>query len=186
VFRIFAAVSLMLLISTSALWAIAAFGGRPIAITLWPGPHLIELHALPRSLRVVHTALNRRTTFPALVPAAKLPAPWKALTTMPAFSGNVNFSTATWSRWGINFDQGGNSVGTINGPLNAAPFIPWQSLTLPYWLVMIISVVAPLIWLRGAIRRRRVLPANICRQCGYDLRATPERCPECGAVPRPL
>ena len=49
------------------------------------------------------------------------------------------------------------------------------------------AVVLPPLMLFAVRRRRRrwQRTATACARCGYDLRATPDRCPECGAVPRP-
>lgn len=51
----------------------------------------------------------------------------------------------------------------------------------PYWLIVTMAAVLPLwIALKFLLRRQRY-GAGQCPNCGYDLRATPTRCPECGA-----
>ncbi len=57
-------------------------------------------------------------------------------------------------------------------------------LEIPDWFLILVSLVLPTIWLIRAGRARRLKFVGCCAKCGYDLRATPERCPECGTVPQ--
>jgi hypothetical protein len=58
--------------------------------------------------------------------------------------------------------------------------------TLPHWNLCILTAILPVICvLRLSLartRRMRRARQNGCPACGYDLRASPDRCPECGTV----
>ena len=52
---------------------------------------------------------------------------------------------------------------------------------LPYWLVTLVSALFPLMKLLRRILKRAALPQQgLCPKCGYDVRASTDRCPECG------
>lgn len=67
--------------------------------------------------------------------------------------------------------------------------VPWwyvglrHQVGLPIPLLMLLASLLPLsrvpaiaAWARRQSRRKR----GLCPSCGYDIRATPDRCPECG------
>ncbi len=55
----------------------------------------------------------------------------------------------------------------------------------PIWLILIswLALLTLVGWrVRLVLRSRASRQTGRCMQCGYDLRATPERCPECGTA----
>jgi hypothetical protein len=49
------------------------------------------------------------------------------------------------------------------------------------WIVLLGAIYPALVARRRFVKRRRITRGQ-CVQCGYDLRESRERCPECGLV----
>lgn len=75
--------------------------------------------------------------------------------------------------------------------ISGTPYMPKPSnafkyhlVRVPYGLLLIASSLLPALCLFRSLRRRRLVRhrqlANLCVACGYDLRASSGRCPECG------
>ena len=67
--------------------------------------------------------------------------------------------------------------------LQAGLISNYKGVQLPYWFLTPLAGWLPTVWGVKAKRRwqrERRRGLGLCLQCGYDLRASRERCPECG------
>ena len=66
----------------------------------------------------------------------------------------------------------------------AVPPATWwrYSVYVPHYAVVLATAALPAAWLLRRRRQKRMRQSGLCTRCGYDLRATPGRCPECGAA----
>lgn len=118
-------------------------------------------------------------------PGAVTLAPgWRYMSYPPPVGGGVWAQVriaryARLSRLGIAYDP--NRL--VTAP-RAPPFYSSHRLYLPHWLLLILTAIPPALWWRRRRSRLRTLSGR-CTVCGYDLQATPQRCPECGNVPIP-
>jgi hypothetical protein len=83
-----------------------------------------------------------------------------------------------WERLGFKYHRTLCGVfGSIVVPMQLDEF---TFVTLPYWFLALLTATPVVLKWRSLSRLRRRRRLGLCLRCGYDLRASPQRCPECG------
>jgi len=102
--------------------------------------------------------------------------------TVYAVKTYVNFGVHEWH--GFEWRSGAMSRTPTTAPTGvmSMALVPYWSGSVPCIYGVGVFAVLPGAWVIVRLRRGKVA-AGCCEVCGYDLRGSPDRCPECGAVP---
>ncbi len=85
--------------------------------------------------------------------------------------------TPGWERLGFAYGSGNVSQHQAWGQF-------WfLEIIVPNWALALLFAACPAVVMRQRRRERRRVAAGLC-VCGYDLRASADRCPECGRAVR--
>ena len=100
-----------------------------------------------------------------------------------SYPGEATLCRQVGSNWDLNLN-GFNVLGVRFGGGYGPGSLLWN-LVVPYWMLAVVFAVLPVVRLelwRRSRREARRRGAGRCAKCGYDLRATPQRCSECGTI----
>jgi hypothetical protein len=115
----------------------------------------------------------------------------RACVTGPGFRRDLGANGRHWvhtSTPADRLDSLAPQWGVIKPPDGWAGFYYWkgsyfEAVVLPDWALIAATALMPAACVVRFSRRLRRTARGLCPACGYDLRATPERCPECGTIP---
>ena len=153
-----AAASMLLCITTAVSWTCSAWDSNAGYVAYaYHGDAVVYKVELRRSrVRVERAAVAR----------CPISAPWSL------GYGTSPYRGTYWGNGFAGFACGHVSEGATH----------WWLIT-PLWFWLVAFAVLPARSCACALTKRRRICNASCPTCGYDLRATPDRCPECGGVP---
>ena len=183
IFAILSLISLLLCAAIITLWIRSYFGSDYISRStlIDSQPHMVVHHSytiiLTRgSIRLASedsTYYSHRATMP-IHPLAR-PANWTY--------GRLGVGHIHWEELPVRTFWNRLGFHTFNSGLETSfSSSREEGIAVPTWLPTALFAIPPLLWARPLLKSRRRHRAGLCPHCGYDIRATPQRCPECGRV----
>jgi len=87
-----------------------------------------------------------------------------------------------WSWLGFGLHRKTMSIGIERtGWIGTARIV---AVVVPHWAIILVLGLVVMLTAAPLVRQHRRSRRGLCVRCGYDLRASPERCPECGLAIR--
>lgn len=193
-FNLSVLLSLLLLFASAALFIRSVFVRDEIRVYYW--------HDLPKGVDPLHAPPNRRwlvqldIVSDTEVTRVSIKRTYAKPTDDPTLARQLAAAGATHQRlqahyndevdywiW-YTFFRSSTEPGGAN--INRTGVYECWWLVVRARLLFLVFSSLPAIWWLLRWRKRRRARAGFCIVCGYDLRATPNKCPECGALPAVL